>query len=305
VPIYLRSGKALWKRGTEIIVEFKKAPQVLFRNTPVRELGPNRLIFHIQPYQGIEVQFQAKIPGPTLQLQPVNMRFGYQDAFKASRYTGYEVMVYSCSHGDATLFSRGDLVEAAWRVAQPILDYWKATPAEFPNYARGSWGPPVAEELIQRDGRRWFELLTDEFLKKVGIFQHCEPLFLSQVILALRPEVLAPGEILMRKGEMGREMYVVVRGQVDIVDDAGTIVATLKDGDVVGEVALVVNTPRTATVRARTSCDLMALDKSSLSRILRDHPQFAESITRIAKERYNVDVATDALMAESGDAPRP
>ena len=96
-------------------------------------LGANRLIFHIQPYQGIEIQFQAKIPGPTLQLQPVHMRFGYGDAFKASRYTGYEVMLYSCSRGDATLFSRGDLVEAAWRVAQPLMDYWTATPAaDFP-----------------------------------------------------------------------------------------------------------------------------------------------------------------------------
>ncbi|MGH7440551.1 MAG: glucose-6-phosphate dehydrogenase, partial [Polyangiaceae bacterium] len=87
VPVYLRSGKGLWKRGTEIIVEFKKAPEVLFRGTPVQSLGPNRLIFHIQPYQGIEIQFQAKIPGPRLNLQPVNMRFGYGDAFKASRYT--------------------------------------------------------------------------------------------------------------------------------------------------------------------------------------------------------------------------
>jgi glucose-6-phosphate 1-dehydrogenase len=298
VPIYLRSGKALWKRGTEIIVEFKKAPQVLFRNTPVRELGTNRLIFHIQPYQGIEVQFHAKIPGPTLQLQPVNMRFGYGDAFKASRYTGYEVMIYSCSHGDATLFSRGDLVEAAWRVAQPILDYWKATPAEFPNYARGSWGPTAAEDLIGRDGRRWFELLTDDVLKRIEIFKDGDPLFLSQVILALRPEVVAPGEILMRKGDMGREMYVVVRGEIEVVDDAGAVVKTLRDGDVVGEIALLIHTPRTATVRAKTSCDLMALDTVSFSRILRDHRQFAESVTRIAKERYNLDVAAEHLIRD-------
>src|SRR4029077_4526066 len=154
-----------WKRGTEIIVEFRKAPQVLFRNTPVREISANRLIFHIQPYQGIAIKFHAKFPGPTLQPQPVNMRFGYGDAFSASRYTGYEVMIYSCSHGDATLFSRGALVEAAWRVAQPLMDRWKAQPADFPNYARGSWGPKVASDLIEQDGRRWFELLTEEVLK--------------------------------------------------------------------------------------------------------------------------------------------
>jgi len=298
VPIYLRSGKALWKRGTEIIVEFKKAPQVLFRNTAVKEIGANRLIFHIQPYQGIEVQFHAKIPGPTLQLQPVNMRFGYGDAFKASRYTGYEVMIYSCSHGDATLFSRGDLVEAAWRVAQPIMDYWKATPVDFPNYARGSWGPTVAEDLIGKDGRRWFELLTDDVLNKMEIFKDSEPLFLSQVILALRPEVLAPGEVIMRRGDMGQDAYVVVRGQVEIVDDQGTVVKTLKDGDVFGELALLVHGPRSATVRAKTSCDLMVLDKTSFARILRDHPQFAARVSRIAKERYNLDISTEALIGE-------
>ena len=291
VPIYLRSGKALWKRGTEIIVEFKKAPQVLFRNTAVKEIGANRLIFHIQPYQGIEVQFHAKIPGPTLQLQPVNMRFGYGDAFKASRYTGYEVMIYSCSHGDATLFSRGDLVEAAWRVAQPLMDYWKATPADFPNYARGSWGPTAAEDLIGKDGRRWFELLTDDVLHKMELFKDGDPLFLSQVILALRPEVLAPGEVVMRKGDIGRDAYVVVRGRVEIVDDIGNVLGTLKDGDVFGEIALLTNAPRTATVRAKTSCDLMVLDKTSFDRILHDHPQFAARVSKIAKERYDLDVA--------------
>ena len=291
VPIYLRSGKALWKRGTEIIVEFKKAPQVLFRNTPVREIGANRLIFHIQPYQGIEVQFHAKIPGPRLQLQPVNMRFGYGDAFKASRYTGYEVMIYSCSHGDATLFSRGDLVEAAWRVAQPLMDYWKTTPADFPNYARGSWGPTAAEDLIGKDGRRWFELLTDEVLHKIEIFKDGDPLFLSQVILALRPEVLAPGEVVMKKGEVGKDAYVIVRGQVEIIDDNGNVLGTLRDGNVFGEIALLTHAPRTATVRAKTSCDLMVLDKPSFDRILKDHPQFGTKVAEIAKERYNLDVA--------------
>jgi glucose-6-phosphate 1-dehydrogenase len=292
VPIYLRSGKALWKRGTEIIVEFKKAPQVLFRSTPVKEIAANRLIFHIQPYQGIEVQFQAKIPGPRLQLQPVNMRFGYGDAFKASRYTGYEVMIYSCSHGDATLFSRGDLVEAAWRVAQPILDYWKSAPADFPSYPRGSWGPTAAEELIGKDGRRWFEVLTDEVLHKLELFKDGDPLFLSQVILALRPEVLAPGEVVMRKGEVGHDAYVIVRGQVEVVDDAGNVLGTLRDGAVFGELALLTHAPRTATVRAKTPCDLMALDKPSFDRILHDHPQFAARVAQIAKERYNLDVAT-------------
>jgi glucose-6-phosphate 1-dehydrogenase len=298
VPIYLRSGKALWKRGTEIIVEFKKAPETLFRDTPVRHLGANRLIFHIQPYQGIEIQFHAKIPGPALQLQPVHMRFSYGDAFKASRYTGYEVMLYSCSRDDATLFSRGDLVEAAWKVAQPIMDHWSATPAtDFPNYARASWGPKSAADLLERDGRRWYEVITDEVLKKVPIFSSGDPLFLSQVSLALRARQAAAGEQIIRKGDIGREMYLLARGQVEVLDDAGKVVKTLKDGDVFGEIAVLLSTPRTATVRAATGCDLFVLDKSDFRRILRDHHQFAQGVAEIARERFNLDVTAQSLIA--------
>ncbi len=288
-PIYLRSGKALWKRGTEVVVEFKKPPQALFRGTPVPQLHANRLIFHVQPYQGIEVQFQAKVPGPTLQLQPVNMRFSYAEAFKASRYTGYEVMLYSCSHGDATLFSRGDLVEAAWRVAQPLLDYWKATPAEnFPNYARGSWGPKEASNLVERDGRRWFEVVTADLLKRVALFQDGDMLFLSQVIQALRPRMAEAGEMIIRKGEIGREMYLLARGEVEVLDDSGKVMKVLKDGDFFGEVALLMSTPRMANVRTRTSCDMFVLNKVDFNRILHDHPQFAQGVMEVAKERYSV-----------------
>ena len=293
VPIYLRSGKALWKRGTEIVVEFRKAPLAQFRGTLVRSLGANRLIFHIQPYQGIEVQFHAKIPGPTLQLQPVHMRFGYGDAFKASRYTGYEVMLYSCSRGDATLFSRGDLVETAWRVAQPLVDYWKATPAvEFPNYARGSWGPQAAADLVRRDGRSWYEVVTEETLKKVAIFKDGDPLFLSQVALSLRPQQAAAGQKIIEKGAIGREMYLITRGEVEVLDDAGKRVKTLKDGDFFGEIAILRSTPRVANVVARTSCDLFVLDKADFQRILREHPQFSQSVAKIAKERYDVTVSS-------------
>jgi glucose-6-phosphate 1-dehydrogenase len=298
VPIYLRSGKALWKRGTEIIVEFKKAPQTMFRDTPVGHLGANRLIFHIQPYQGIEVQFHAKVPGPSLQLQPVHMRFSYGDAFKASRYTGYEVMLYSCSREDATLFSRGDLVEAAWRVAQPIMDHWAASPAtDFPNYARNSWGPKSAADLLEKDGRRWYEVISDEVLKRVATFAEGDPLFLSQVSLALRPRQVAAGEQIIRKGDIGREMYLLARGEVEVLDDAGRVVKTLKDGDVFGEIAILMSTPRTANVRALTGCDLFVLDKSDFRRILRDHHQFAQGVAKVAKERFNLDVTVQSLIA--------
>jgi glucose-6-phosphate 1-dehydrogenase len=301
VPIYLRSGKALWKRGTEIVVQFKKAPVTIFRGTPVERVGSNRIVFHIQPFQGIETLFQAKIPGPTLRLQTVRMRFDYGESFKASRYTGYEVMVYSCMNGDSTLFSRTDLVEAAWRIAQPILDYWAATPAlDFPNYARGSWGPKAASELIERDGRRWFEVVTPEVLEQSPLFQGAEPLLLNAVIMALRPAAFGPGQVIVRQGDPAREMYLICRGQVEVLDGAGRTIGTLKDGDFFGEIGLLLSTPRTATVRARTLCDLFVLSKSDFTRILRDYPHFADGVTRVARERYNATVTAEELLRPNG-----
>ena len=297
VPIYLRSGKALWKRGTEIVVEFKKAPQAPFRDTPVDRLASNRLVFHIQPHQGIELLFQAKVPGPLLGLQKVDMRFSYGDAFNASRYTGYEVMIYSCTHGDATLFSRGDLVEAAWKIAQPIMDYWKPTPApEFPNYTRGTWGPKVANDLIKRDGRHWFEVVTTEILEHSPLFKDADALLLNSVIMALHPATASAGEIIIHKGDPAKEMYLICHGEIEVIDSNGQVVQTLRDGDFFGEISLLISTPRTATVSARTPCDLFVLGKTDFNRILRDHPQFAETMMKVAKERYSLAVSSDQLM---------
>jgi glucose-6-phosphate 1-dehydrogenase len=299
VPIYLRSGKALWKRSTEIVVTFKKAPEAILRGTSVDHLEPNRLVFQIQPDQGVQLLFQAKSPGPTVQLQKVDMTFRYGDAFKASRYTGYEVMIYSCTRGDATLFSRGDLVEAAWRVAQPILDYWRQNPAgdEFPNYMRGSWGPPAATELIERDGRRWFEVVTPEILERQPLFKGAEPLLLSSVIMALESETVAPGEAIVRVGDVANEMYLICRGEAEVVDRGGRVVDTLRDGDFFGEVGLLMTTARTATVRARTQCDLFVLRKGEFTRILRDYPSFAETVTRSARERYDLAISRESLLS--------
>ena len=291
VPVYLRSGKALWKRGTEIVVHFKKAPVVLFRGTPVDRLSANRLIFHIQPYQGIEIQFQAKVPGPRMTLQPVHMKFGYGEAFKANRYTGYEVMIYSCSHGDATLFSRGDLVEAAWKVAQPILDRWTDTPVDFPNYIRSTWGPKAAAELLAKDGKRWHEVITEDVLKQSALFKDGDPVFLEQVIMALKPLQVAAGDQIITKGEIGREMFLIEQGEVEVLDDAGKVLKVLSDGDVFGEVGVLNSAARNATVRAKIPTDLYFLDKTAFNRILHDNPQFADSITKIAKERFSVEVA--------------
>src|SRR5262249_6984734 len=214
VPIYLRSGKSLWKRGTEILVQFKKAPEVLFRAAPgVESLEHNQLIFHIQPDQAIELRIQAKHPGPTVSLQKVDMRFSYQNAFEGAGSTGYEVLLYHCMRGEATLFTRNDLVEAAWRIAQPILDTWaRNPPRDFPNYQAGTWGPKAAFQLLERDGHEWLEVINRAVLEKVPLFAGCSAAFLHGLALVLKPAVFAGGDTIVKKGEPGSEMYFVARG---------------------------------------------------------------------------------------------
>jgi glucose-6-phosphate 1-dehydrogenase len=156
VPFYLRTGKRLKQRHTEIAVQFKRAPFVLFRQTSIDQLQANQLVIQIQPEEGISLSFGAKIPGPVLRIGSVDMSFQYSQYFGADANTGYEVLLYDCMMGDATLFQRADMVEAGWAVVDPVLDVWKALPARsFPNYASGSWGPRDADELIERDERHW------------------------------------------------------------------------------------------------------------------------------------------------------
>ena len=288
VPIYLRSGKAIWKRGTEIVVQFKKVPQVIFRDTPAAaSLESNRLLFHIQPDQGIEVRFHAKNPGPSMFLQKVNMRFDYREAFEASRGTGYEVLLYNCMIGDATLFSRTDLVEAAWRVAQPLLDSWAANPPnEFPNYPAGSWGPKAAYALIERDGRQWVEVVSRDVLEKVPLFQGGGPIFLQNLAMMLKPIVYGAGDYIIKKGDIGNEMFFICRGQVEVVDGTDKVLATLYDGDFFGELSLLLSQARSASIRAVKVCDLFILDKGDFKRVLDQHPQFAASLREMAKSRY-------------------
>ncbi len=156
VPFYLRTGKRLPKRVTEVAIQFKSAPLTLFRDTPVERLRTNRLVIHIQPDEGISLRFGAKIPGPIMRLGAVEMDFNYVDYFGSVPSTGYERLLYDCMVGDATLFQRADMVEAGWSVIEPVLDVWKALPPRaFPNYAAGAWGPKEADELLERDGREW------------------------------------------------------------------------------------------------------------------------------------------------------
>jgi glucose-6-phosphate 1-dehydrogenase len=156
VPFYLRTGKRLPARNTHIVIQFRRAPFVLFRDTPVENLMPNQLVLHIQPEEGISLRFAAKVPGPVMRLGGVDMNFEYQDYFGQQPSTGYERLLHDCMIGDATLFQRADMVEAGWCVVSPVLDVWKALPPRnFPNYASGTWGPKDADELLERDGRRW------------------------------------------------------------------------------------------------------------------------------------------------------
>ncbi len=159
VPIYVRTGKRLPKRLTEIAIQFKQAPYQLFRKTSVEKLRTNRLVIHIQPDEGISLRFGAKIPGPVVNLGAVKMSFNYKDYFGSTPSTGYERLIYDCMNGDQTLFQRADMVEAGWAVVDPILDVWQALPPRaFPNYASGTWGPKESEDLLARDGRQWREI---------------------------------------------------------------------------------------------------------------------------------------------------
>ena len=156
VPFYLRTGKRLPKRLTEIAIQFKRAPAMLFRRTDVGTMSPNVLVLRMQPDEGIALRFGAKVPGAVMQIGAVDMDFCYADYFGSTPSTGYETLLYDAMNGDATLFQRADNVEAGWRVVAPILDVWNAIPPRgFPNYAAGSWGPEDADELLARDSRAW------------------------------------------------------------------------------------------------------------------------------------------------------
>lgn len=156
VPFYIRTGKRLPMKHTAIVIQFKKAPFKLFRETAVERLTTNRIVIHIQPDEGITLHFGAKIPGPIVDMGAVDMDFNYLDHFGNTVSTGYERLLYDCMTGDATLFQRADMVEESWEIVTPILDVWSAIPArDFPNYAAGTWGPKEADELLLADGRKW------------------------------------------------------------------------------------------------------------------------------------------------------
>jgi glucose-6-phosphate 1-dehydrogenase len=156
VPFYLRTGKRMARHDTEIVIQFRRVPLRLCPDDVAMQ--PNRLTIHIQPDERITLSFQAKRPGPGLELAPVELQFAYNELEGQTAGTGYETLIYDCLTGDSMPFHRADMVEEAWKVVTPILDVWKALPPrDFPNYASGSWGPKSAEGLMTRDGRAWVD----------------------------------------------------------------------------------------------------------------------------------------------------
>ena len=274
MPVYLRSGKSLWKRGTEIVVQFKGQAE------------SNLLIFHIQPYQGVEIRMQAKRPGPAFQLQRAGMRFDYADTFEASRGTGYEVLLYSVLNGDPTLFSRTDFVETSWRIMQPVLDAWSETPAnDFPNYEAATWGPRAANALLERNGRQWHECLSREVLSRSAFFADAPAVLLNTLLLAFRPLAVEAGATIVERGDTTCDLYIVCRGALEAVGAAGERLGIVKAGECFGEMALLLNQPRSATVRAVSPCDLLVLDAEDFRRIIADFPQAEADLRQIAASR--------------------
>jgi glucose-6-phosphate 1-dehydrogenase len=156
VPFYLRTGKRLASRLSEVVIHFRRPPLLLFQQEGVGEIGPNRLHIHVQPDESIRMEVKAKVPGGKIQLADVALEFDYHALGPDPAATGYERLLYDVLVGDATLFHRADVVDASWRIAGPVLDVWGSLPPrDFPNYAAGSWGPKDADELLLREGRRW------------------------------------------------------------------------------------------------------------------------------------------------------
>jgi glucose-6-phosphate 1-dehydrogenase len=159
VPFYLRTGKALGIKRTEVAIKFKQAPFAMFRDTEIDRLSQNYLVISIEPTEGITLQFNTKVPGPVISIDGVEMKFRYKDYFQAEPATGYETLIYDCMIGDNILFQRADSVEAGWQAVQPFLDAWKKAGAKgLETYKAGSGGPACGDELLKRDGRSWRKL---------------------------------------------------------------------------------------------------------------------------------------------------
>jgi glucose-6-phosphate 1-dehydrogenase len=158
VPFYLRSAKRMPRRVSEIAIQFRKPPHVMFPLQEDQIVEPNTLVIRVQPREGVALRFEVKVPGVEVQMGSVDMDFSYAEAFGELEHDAYETLLLDCMLGEATLFTRSDEVEAAWAVVDPIIAFWaNKRPDHFPNYPAGSWGPTVADEFIAREGAKWRE----------------------------------------------------------------------------------------------------------------------------------------------------
>lgn len=155
VPFYIRSGKRLPKRVTEIAIQFHEAPHAVFNSSMDEGMQPNLLILRIQPEEGVSLKFLSKRPGAGMTLRPVSMDFNYGSSFGERSPSAYETLLLDAITGDATLYTRQDMVEASWVAVEPILEHWSNNKFDFPNYASGSWGPAAADEMLARQGHTW------------------------------------------------------------------------------------------------------------------------------------------------------
>jgi glucose-6-phosphate 1-dehydrogenase len=156
VPFYLRTGKRLARQVSEVAIQFRAVPHQSFPPEATLDWQPSRLVMSIHPDEGIVLRFQAKHPGPKMQLRSVDMRFNYREAFAAPLPDAYETLLWDVINNDATLFMRADQVEAAWRLLMPVIEAWKASPpSDFPNYAGGTWGPDATQGLLAHQGHSW------------------------------------------------------------------------------------------------------------------------------------------------------
>jgi glucose-6-phosphate 1-dehydrogenase len=155
VPFYVRTGKRLPKRVTEVALQFQRPPHLPIRADQVAELAPDALLLRIQPDEGISLRFGAKVPGHSFRVRSAAMEFSYGESFPEASPEAYERLLLDALIGDPTLFIRSDEVEQCWRIVDPILDFWSAEASQIPTYEAASWGPADADRLIERDGRQW------------------------------------------------------------------------------------------------------------------------------------------------------
>lgn len=157
VPFYIRTGKRMPKRVTDVAIQFNRAPLALFEAGAgeMQQSYPNLLVLRIQPAEGISLRFFSKLPGSGMRLRPVTMDFNYGSSFGARSPSAYETLLLDALQGDATLYTRQDMVDASWAVVAPVLDHWAEAPHEFPNYAAGTWGPEASDRMLARRGHTW------------------------------------------------------------------------------------------------------------------------------------------------------